>query len=694
MMQHFGVSEPVGRNGVPSSRGFWPKILQRIPFASRKSMTLKAKFRVMIAVSTGGLLAVAGFWIQGQHSALLSGKMEKTQNLVEVPYAIMERQYQLETEGKISRIEAQRQAMETIRAMRYDRNNYFWINDEHPTMIMHPMKPELDGTDLTFFKDPSGKAVFVEFVKAAQTQAAQASGGAFVHYLWPKPGNERPVAKLSFVKRFAPWGWVIGTGIYIDDVDLASRESALKAGGLALACLLPLLAVSIATSRSIIRRLRDIVDRFKEATEGEWDLTSRIEITSNDEIGELMKWFNAFIAQLDEMIRAISQNALQVASASEELNVTSQRISVNSEETSTQAALVSNAARQVSQNLQTVATGAEEMGASIREIAKNAAEAAKVTTSAVKVAETTTAAISKLGESSTKIGQVIKAITSIAQQTNLLALNATIEAARAGEAGKGFAVVANEVKELAKETAKATEDISRKIGAIQTDTKEAVDAIGTISAVIDQINDISTIIATAAEEQNATTNEMARNVSEAAQSSGEINSNIEGVAQAAQGTARGATDTQKASQRLVQTFALLRCQIEQFKIGRRDPRIIAALPVRLTGTDADDRPLDQEVMTINVSRRGALLKGVRGMLMPGNTISLARLHKEERFRVAWVGDKSTPGAGQVGVGVAPVDPDTSFWDDVPEIMTPPEGETAKPSATSRPRSKAVRAGAE
>jgi methyl-accepting chemotaxis protein len=207
------------------------------------------------------------------------------------------------------------------------------------------------------------------------------------------------------------------------------------------------------------------------------------------------------------------------------------------------------------------------MGASIKEIAKNATEAAKVATSAVKVAQITTTTVAKLGESSTEIGQVIKVITSIAQQTNLLALNATIEAARAGEAGKGFAVVANEVKELAKETAKATEDISRKIEAIQTDTKAAVDSIASISGVIHQINDISNTIATAVEEQNATTNEMSRNVSEAAQGSGEITSNIAGVAQAADSTSRGAGDTQKASQQLVETSAELRRLVEQFKIG-------------------------------------------------------------------------------------------------------------------------------
>ena len=216
------------------------------------------------------------------------------------------------------------------------------------------------------------------------------------------------------------------------------------------------------------------------------------------------------------------------------------------------------------------------MGASIKEIAKNATEAAKIATGAVKVAEDTTVTVSKLGDSSTEIGQVIKVITSIAQQTNLLALNATIEAARAGEAGKGFAVVANEVKELAKETAKATEDISRKIEAIQTDTKAAVDAIASISGVIHQINDISSTIATAVEEQNATTNEMSRNVSEAAHGSGEITSNINGVAEAAQGTTHGATDTQKASQQLVETSTQLRRLVEQFKINASGNGVPAA----------------------------------------------------------------------------------------------------------------------
>ncbi len=327
--------------------------------------------------------------------------------------------------------------------------------------------------------------------------------------------------------------------------------------------------VAIFLSRGIAGATQSVLVQAEAIAAG--DLTrDDLKVRSQDELGDLTTAINKMSGSLKRMILAITENAVQVASASEELNATSQQITANSEETSAQADVVSKAAQQVSQNLQTVATGAEEMGASIKEIAKNATEAAKVATSAVKVAETTTATVSKLGDSSTEIGQVIKVITTIAQQTNLLALNATIEAARAGEAGKGFAVVANEVKELAKETAKATEDISRKIEAIQTDTKAAVDAIASISGVINQINDISSTIATAVEEQNATTNEMSRNVSEAAHSSGEITSNIRGVAEAAQGTTRGATDTQKASQQLVETSTQLRRLIEQFKINTND----------------------------------------------------------------------------------------------------------------------------
>jgi methyl-accepting chemotaxis protein/truncated hemoglobin YjbI len=281
---------------------------------------------------------------------------------------------------------------------------------------------------------------------------------------------------------------------------------------------------------------------------------------------EVGKATNKTADTLREGMQTLTQNAQVLSSAAEELTVTSQQMSANTEETATQATVVSAAAEQVHHNLQTVATGTEEMSSSIKEIAKNASEAAKVASEAVKVVQSTNSTIGKLGESSAEIGQVIKLITSIAQQTNLLALNATIEAARAGEAGKGFAVVANEVKELAKETAKATEEISRKIEAIQKGTQGAVEAIGAISTVIAQVNDYSNTIATAVEEQNATTKEMNRNVSQATQGATEIAKTIAGVALAAKDTSRRAGESQKAAQSLAVMSAELRGLVSRYKI--------------------------------------------------------------------------------------------------------------------------------
>ena len=259
----------------------------------------------------------------------------------------------------------------------------------------------------------------------------------------------------------------------------------------------------------------------------------------------------------------IADTARALTSAAEGLATTSSQMSAGAGETSAQAATVSSAAEEVSGNVQTVATGIEELEASIREIAKNAGEAAKVATRAVEVASATNTTINKLGVSSAEIGKVIKVITSIAQQTNLLALNATIEAARAGEAGKGFAVVANEVKELAKETAKATEDISQKIEAIQGDTKGAVQAIAEIGSVIGRINDIQTTIAGAVEEQTATTNEIARNIAEAAKGSTEIAKSITGVAEAARETSGAATGTQKSASELSELAAGLQQLVDK-----------------------------------------------------------------------------------------------------------------------------------
>jgi len=306
------------------------------------------------------------------------------------------------------------------------------------------------------------------------------------------------------------------------------------------------------------------------------DLTQEVAIAGNDVVGQMGSGLGELLDHLCSSVRRIGVEANTLAHASEQLSGVSVRMNSDAQETASQATVVSAASEQVSRNVQTVATGVEEMSASIKEIAKSASDAARVASEAVKVAESTNSTIAKLGGSSQEIGKVIKVITAIAKQTNLLALNATIEAARAGEAGKGFAVVANEVKELAKETAQATEDISQQIEGIQCDTTGAVDAIRQISGVIDQINDISGTIASAVEEQTATTNEISRNVAEAARGTGEIAQNIAMVARAAEGTTAGATETQEAAAGLSRMAGALRQLVGQFNYDRQGSRLPAA----------------------------------------------------------------------------------------------------------------------
>lgn len=336
--------------------------------------------------------------------------------------------------------------------------------------------------------------------------------------------------------------------------------------------------VAISLSRRISATTRSVLDQAEAIAAG--DLTrENLKITSDDELGDLATAINKVNDSLDSMIASIAENAQHVASASEELSSTSQQISANSEETSAQANVVGQSAQQVNSHLQGLSAGAEEMTSTIQSIASNAHEAATVASKAVQTAQAANATVGKLGASSAEIGEVIKVITSIAQQTKLLALNATIEAARAGEAGKGFAVVANEVKELARQTAKATDDISHKIIAIQSDTGGAVEAIGTITSVIHQVNDISGTIATAVEEQSATTNEMTRNVADAAKGSAEITQNIGGVAEAAQGTATSAQESLRAANELAEMATQLRALVDQFKVRPAASQKVSHSPI-------------------------------------------------------------------------------------------------------------------
>jgi methyl-accepting chemotaxis protein len=328
------------------------------------------------------------------------------------------------------------------------------------------------------------------------------------------------------------------------------------------------LAVALLLGSWIARKIVQSLVKVTVVCDGlaDGDLTRTTGLESRDEPGRMGRSLDAAMARLRTTVQTIENSAAALAGASERMTDTSTHIAASAEQTSVQAQAVSAAAEEVSRSVETVSAGSEEMGASIREISQNAAEAARVAAEAVSVTATTSATMGKLGESSAEIGNVIKTITSIAEQTNLLALNATIEAARAGDAGKGFAVVASEVKDLAQETARATEDISRRVEAIQADTSGAVAAIEEISVVIERISEFQTTIASAVEEQTATTAEMNRSVSEAATGSGEIAENITGVAEAARMTSQSVIETQEATADLARMSSELRSVVSAFRV--------------------------------------------------------------------------------------------------------------------------------
>ncbi|MEV4283452.1 methyl-accepting chemotaxis protein [Actinoplanes xinjiangensis] len=323
------------------------------------------------------------------------------------------------------------------------------------------------------------------------------------------------------------------------------------------------LALGSWVAQMIVRSLAKVKDVCVGLADG--DLTRTTGLHTRDEPGQMGQALDTAMNQLRRTVATINDSATSLAAASEQLSATTNQIAASAEETSVQAQSVSTATEEISRSVDSVSAGSEQMGAAIREISVNASEAAQVASQAVAVTAATSETMAKLGQSSAEIGNVVKAITAIAEQTNLLALNATIEAARAGELGKGFAVVASEVKDLAQETARATEDISRRVELIQTDTGGAVAAIEEITHVIARISDFQTTIASAVEEQTATTGEMNRSVAEAANGTGEIAQNITGVAEAARLTSAGVTQAQHATAELARMSTDLNALVTQFR---------------------------------------------------------------------------------------------------------------------------------
>ncbi len=463
----------------------------------------------------------------------------------------------------------QKDMLHVISHMRYgpEGKDYFWVNDMNSVVLMHPIKPELDGKDLSDLKDKKGTYIFREFVKACREK-----GEGFVPYLWPKPGHDEPVQKISYVKLFKPWGWVVGTGVYVDDVDAKVAEIAARVesrinrqvwtqvGAIVLVTLIAGF-LTVAVSRKISRPIQTTTAMLQDVAQGEGDLTKRLDVQTQDEVGEMARWFNTFVEKVQHMIREVKENAEVVGRSSQSLTELaahmsegaddmfsrSNTVAAAAEEMSSNMANVAAAMEEATTNLGVISTAVEQMTSTIREIAQNTEKASTVTSQAVTVARSASEKVDELGNAAQLIGKVTDTINEISEQTKLLALNATIEAARAGEAGKGFAVVANEIKELARQTAAATGEIRERVEGIQGSTSATVTEIAEITRVIEEVNEIVTTIAAAVEEQSSTTREIADNVTQAARGVEEVNTNVAQTSQVSQDIAREIADVNHAA---------------------------------------------------------------------------------------------------------------------------------------------------
>ncbi len=553
---------------------------------------VRAKILLIVAASLIGMALMVTLGLVKLKTELLDGRRIKTQQVVEVAHGLIGHYVAEAKSGRLTEAEAQTAALAALKALRYGGNEYFWVNDMRARMIMHPIKPELDGKDLAEFKDPAGKKLFSAFAEEVARNKA-----GFVDYLWPKPGFEQPVPKVSYVKGVEAWGWVVGSGIYIDDVDAAFWREATNQGLLIGFVMVVVLAISYLVGHRIVAALAFITEAMRRLASGDTSVAVVLE-GRTDEIGEMSVAVEVFrknaievqqlhdqqeslrirseqdrhdtLARLaEDLDHGVSLAAQAVNAAASQMRSTANSMTGTADRTSEESQVVAAAVSQTTANVETVAAAAEELNASIREISRQVGQSAGIAREAVEAARRTDEVVRGLSEAAARIGEVVSLINGIAGQTNLLALNATIEAARAGEAGKGFAVVANEVKHLANQTAKATEDITNQIASIQGTSGDAVRAIQDIGKTIEQMSEIADSIAAAVDQQGAATQEIARNVAEAATGAQEVATHIVAVTQAADETGTAARDVLSAADSLARDAEGMKSGLDRFLAGVR-----------------------------------------------------------------------------------------------------------------------------